>query len=551
MAKAERLVGTVRSFRGSWGFIVSDAFQGDIFVGLKGNPQLGGTLRQGEEVSFELVEQNGKTEAIDVQVLGLAGAGDSPRFEGRVRKFQSPWGFIESDAFEGDLFVGLKANPHLRESGLSQEDRVEFEIIRDPATGKSEAVHVRVLTSAHSGRRPAGAPALARTGPAERAQVSHLVGQMIRGTIKNFRDLWGFVVSDQFEGDLFIHMKANPDLGAVGPGDPVEFVVEQDKEKGFMAANTRVIVEDVSGLVGQKIRGTVRKFRGGWGFLTSPRFEGDIFCGSKANPQLELEPLEPGDVVEFEVADDRKSSNGVHAIRIEVLVPVPRLVPMVPVPIPTSRGLPLDFMAPEPIRAARRGRSASFLPSPDQLLGATVIGNVRSFRDNWGFVTSPMFDGDVFVGLKDNRHLPGLAEGEQVQFTIGVQQNGKCVALNVTVLPGGGAVGGPITPLVGGRIAAAGGRDRSRSRRRGRGGRRGGGGSRDLSQMVGSEQTGWIKSFKAGWGFVNSDAFDGDLFIGMKDNGHLGQEPNQGDRVSFTVGQQKNGKLQAVNVELR
>merc|ERR1719444_733580 len=64
------LTGTIRSFRGDWGFVNSESFDGDLFVGLRGNPQLTGELSSGDQVMFSVqVGAGGKAEAIDVQVL--------------------------------------------------------------------------------------------------------------------------------------------------------------------------------------------------------------------------------------------------------------------------------------------------------------------------------------------------------------------------------------------------------------------------------------------------------------------------------------------------
>lgn len=148
--------GWVRSFRHTWGFLRSDEFQGDLFVGLKGNPHLS-CLAQDDQVEFEVKEvEHGRPEAVNVEVLrsgpqsgktGISGGpgtrpGAGRRHAGRVRSFRDAWGFINSSSFPGDLFVGLKGNPHL--DGLSKDDPVEFEIRHDKS-GKAEAVNVRLI----------------------------------------------------------------------------------------------------------------------------------------------------------------------------------------------------------------------------------------------------------------------------------------------------------------------------------------------------------------------------------------------------------------------
>merc|ERR1719433_589387 len=117
----QRLRGWVRSFRGTWGFLNCESFDGDLFVGLKGNPHLTG-LDNDDEVEFEVATgDRGKVEAVNVTVIAsapkpttAAAANGTERLRGWVRSFTGMWGFLNSDAFEGDLFVGLKSNPQIQ-----------------------------------------------------------------------------------------------------------------------------------------------------------------------------------------------------------------------------------------------------------------------------------------------------------------------------------------------------------------------------------------------------------------------------------------------------
>jgi len=76
---------------------------------------------------------------------------------------------------------------------------------------------------------------------AGQAQIPHLVGQQCSGRIKKFQDSWGFVNSDSFLGDLFLHTKTSPTLGNVGAGDSILFEVAEDPQKpGNMWPSTPV-----------------------------------------------------------------------------------------------------------------------------------------------------------------------------------------------------------------------------------------------------------------------------------------------------------------------
>lgn len=62
---------------------------------------------------------------------------------------------------------------------------------------------------------------------------------------------------------------------------------------------------------------------------------------------------------------------------------------------------------------------------------------------------------------------------------------------------------------------------------------------------------GTIKVLKEGFGFIKSDENDGDVFFHANNlEGVDFNELNEGDTLSFEIGQGKNGKSQAINVSL-
>jgi len=530
----ERHLGWVRSFRGTWGFLNGEGFDGDLFVGLKGNPHLT-ILAQDDQVEFEVkIDDKGKAEAVNVVVVGQkpptgmaetgagAAAQQAPagtRYKGWVRSFTGSWGFVNSDAFPGDLFVGLRSNPHL--ATLAAGDKVEFEI-KCNGSGKNEAVAVQpeqqLLSTASTlltGVRPmppmAAAPAAApaaRTGPAERAQVPHLVGQTINGRIKSFRDNWGFVNSDFFVGDLFIHLRSNADLGPVGPGDPIQFEVAEDPTSSsgeYHAVGAVLMKDDVHNLVGATVRGWVKSFKDSWGLLNSNRFDGDVFVGVRANPQIGMNGLQQGKCVEFQIARDEKSSNGIQAVQVKQLgetVQQPLLTPTLTATAPLT-ALPrtdpvVGFAAPK--------------PGPESFVGLRAGGVVRSFREGWGFVVSDDFDGDLFLHQGSNPGLGALNAGDPISFEISLGSSGKCHATKVQAVP------------------------------------------TELKDLVGRQCSGRVRSFHDTWGFVTSHKYPGDLFVGMRSNPHLTVPLKLGDNVEFTVQRSAGNKSQtgfeAVNVKV-
>jgi len=517
-AQAQRYAGWIRTFKGNWGFARSSELEGDIFVGLKSNPQLVGVnLLPDDPIEFELkTGPDGKNEAISVNITrGDSGSGQ--RYAGVVRSFKDVWGFITSSAVDGDLFVGLKSNPHLQT--LVPDDEVTFEIKLNDG-GKQEAVGVDLV------RKPSDMQMIT-TGPAVRAQASHLIGQRSTGRIKSFKSSWGFVQSDIFTGDMFVHARSNPNLGRVFAGDPIQFEVGDDPQTpgNTQAVNATVAKDDLKNLVGETLHGWVKSFSGTWGFLNSSRFDGDLFVGAKVNKYLEAGPLMTGELVEFQVGRDEKSANGCHAVRIRKVdetgatVQSQALVPVHVSHTSSAQGVVQQLLG-------RMGGSAA---SANLLLGQTCYGEVRSYRGEFGFATSSEFMGDIFVGARSNPHLTAqLKQGDQITFT--VQQNGsKVEALNVQV----------------GHAGRGGARDRSRTPAPSYSQSR----SRDPAAYLGQTVTGWVKSFKGAWGFLNSNEFDGDVFVGKNSNSHLAQDLQAGDKVRFTI-LQNGPKLEAVSVQV-
>lgn len=181
------------------------------------------------------------------------------------------------------------------------------------------------------------------------------------------------------------------------------------------------------------------------------------------------------------------------------------------------------------------------------LVGRRCSGQVRSFRESWGFVVSPMFAGDIFVGTRSNPDLPrGLQPGDQIEFTVhataGKSQAGfEAVHVNLQGHASASSAPPPWSAFGGHAAPHAAARDRSRSPMSG---------SRDPGQHVGSLLNGRIRSFKGTWGFVNSVSFDGDLFMGARSNPNLPAQILPDQAVQFEVALGAGGKLEAVNAIL-
>ncbi|CAL1133669.1 unnamed protein product [Cladocopium goreaui] len=225
-------------------------------------------------------------------------------------------------------------------------------------------------------------------------------GQTCIGKVKSFRGEWGFITSDSLEGDVFLHLRDNPGLPPLSPGETVEFTVGGSER--LHAENVRLLrrTSPLSELLGQICSGTVRKFSGEWGFITSPHFDGDVFVGLRSNRHLGG-PLVTGDIVEFRITRDvSKEKDTFEASNVRILSPATHattspVLPVLPVPVPSRS------------RSPRKAREM-----------ATLVGK-KSFRGDWGFVISESFAGDLFVGTRSNGHLStSLKEGDMISFRV-------------------------------------------------------------------------------------------------------------------------------------
>jgi len=149
-------------------------------------------------------------------------------------------------------------------------------------------------------------------------------------------------------------------------------------------------------ILGQPIVGTVRSWKGEWGFLVAPEaYEGDLFC-HRGNLKNGAENLFVGGKVQFEVNTDPRG----RATALNV----------------TSLSEPKDWAG----------------------SGVQLQGQIRSFREPWGFLVAPgAFVGDLFFHLE---HMdPGLRQfvqtGLQVAFNIEVDKTGRHTATNIQLVP--------------------------------------------------------------------------------------------------------------------
>ena len=85
-------------------------------------------------------------------------------------------------------------------------------------------------------------------------------------------------------------------------------------------------------------RGTVKWFsdKKGWGFLTDPEVQGDIFVHYSQIQGEGFRTLAEGDEVDYELFSDNKGSKARNVVRVQKSAPWPNL----PRPAPENAALP-------------------------------------------------------------------------------------------------------------------------------------------------------------------------------------------------------------------
>lgn len=254
------MIGSVKTFRDGWGFVISDQHQGDIYVSAKSNPGIDAPLQKGEMVEFELdhrLVDNKNNGACAINLTRMhgggygapsppparsymaqtpppppmvpkgfgkghmaAGSGPYPGQEvsGVMVTVKDGWGWAQTPSVDGDVFLGMRDNAHL--SALPNVgDELTFALNLDPKSGRYKAVSV-----AHS------------------VHVSgvHVPSSRVQGSVVSQRDggSWGFASTEGVEGTVMLG-KRNLSLAGIvslNVGDLLQFDLNA-AAKGYEAVN--------------------------------------------------------------------------------------------------------------------------------------------------------------------------------------------------------------------------------------------------------------------------------------------------------------------------
>jgi len=222
----ERLSGTISKYVPSsgWGFVRSHLFEGELAfktesIMLECQSY---EFQEGEGVEFDVQsDERGRPHAVAVKPMVGRKPNDclGQRHRGYVRRFADRWGFLNAAAFDGDLFVHrdnlLLSVPDQLQDGqppLRAGQAVEFDVALDY---RGRTVAKQITTSALL--RPCD-----------------WIGRRLHGYIRSFQGAWGFINSDRFAGDLFVHrdsLLSQYQGVELTVGTMVEFDVERDHHK--------------------------------------------------------------------------------------------------------------------------------------------------------------------------------------------------------------------------------------------------------------------------------------------------------------------------------
>lgn len=363
-----------------------------------------------------------------VTVLQTPGLGNMVSYKGIIKSFnsQTGWGFIECEQtfqlYGKDMFVLKSALP----GGVAERgDQVSFAVVLEH--NGPVATNVQVVRKAAGSATGGCAMNPSTPFPRVGMQPSATNGEAtFVGTVKSFNAEkgWGMISCKQTEQvygkDVFLPKNALAN-GIAAPGQQVRFSIKMES-KGPAAASAQVlggqqqfpmphypampqfmaapmVFQGKMPQNGQLFYGIIKGFNEekGWGHITceatSKVYSKDVFVMRGA---LQGQPVQPGTLVSFKV---HLGAKGPQANEVILMPP------------------------------------GSF--KTESAEGSAFGGTVKSFNaeKGWGFITGEdvisVFSKDIFVHKRDiGGYTP--TPGEEVQFSVEIDQGGQPVAKNLS-----------------------------------------------------------------------------------------------------------------------
>jgi len=276
--KYERLSGTVTSYDGNIGYVTSDSFPDTIpFRRDKVMPEFEAHPFSAEErIEFDVqTDENGRAHAVMTKPFVHRKPHDciGQRLRGYVRRCAERWGFLNCPQFDGDLFVhrdnlllvpgqAVEGQPPLRTG-----QAVTFDVAEDD---RRRAVARQITTQA-----------LPRSGD----MIGH---GRLHGTIRSFQGAWGFIVSESFAGDLFVHRDSfNIKDPQVQEGMIVAFEVERDQRR--KGSKDRLVARKVD-ILGMGDASQQAMMPQAYGGMQQPMMDPSAYMAGALSPQAGFAP---------------------------------------------------------------------------------------------------------------------------------------------------------------------------------------------------------------------------------------------------------------------
>eukprot|EP00411_Alexandrium_monilatum_P101725 CAMPEP_0175792230 /NCGR_PEP_ID=MMETSP0097-20121207/82858_1 /TAXON_ID=311494 /ORGANISM="Alexandrium monilatum, Strain CCMP3105" /LENGTH=520 /DNA_ID=CAMNT_0017103409 /DNA_START=21 /DNA_END=1580 /DNA_ORIENTATION=- len=455
------LTGTVKLFRGQWGFLTAEDVDGDVFLHLNDSPALANIeLKVGETVSFELTSggPNNEARAINAARLDSDDEGSSSAvLTGHVKSLRRGYGLIDSPSLEGSMYFGERDNPQLKEGELSPGDEVTFELATNPADGRDKAVKVQRVVKV----------------------LSACVGQTVRGAVKSFGEGWGFATSTRFAGQILLGRKQVSAAGvALQVGDSIEFEVAtcpNGKHEAInitkvgtagmwsplppagpprlaLAAPPRLALATPPRLALATPPRLALATPPRLALATPPRLAlatpPRLALATPPRLALATPPrLALATPPRLALATPPRLALATPP-RLALATP-PRLALATPPRLALATPPRLALASPPRLALANGGGAAAQAGARDRSRTPRAaprgqyVGQVKWFRDDWGFLVSDQVSGDIFAKTRDCPNLgQPLQPGEAVSFDIvrrtESSKNNGVAATNVQRLGGGG-----------------------------------------------------------------------------------------------------------------